>query len=126
MNSLKALCIKSDTQETVHMQIILDLKKIIDFFVHFSFYHAYSYCFLSFFFFKAPRPPPSLSESAKTFLATLDNSSEEELTLHLQDRMQFSKGAVACMVCIFDRLHTTIDELCARVQSAGKIRINFV
>uniref|UniRef100_A0A8C1D7G2 E3 ubiquitin protein ligase n=1 Tax=Cyprinus carpio carpio TaxID=630221 RepID=A0A8C1D7G2_CYPCA len=73
--------------------------------------------FYLFFFFKAPRPPPSLSESAKTFLATLDNSSEEELTLHLQDRMQFSKGAVACMVCIFDRLHTTIDELCTRVQS---------
>uniref|UniRef100_A0A8C2IEI8 E3 ubiquitin protein ligase n=1 Tax=Cyprinus carpio TaxID=7962 RepID=A0A8C2IEI8_CYPCA len=68
-------------------------------------------------FSEPPRPPPSLSESAKTFLATLDNSSEEELTLHLQDRMQFSKGAVACMVCIFDRLHTTIDELCTRVQS---------
>uniref|UniRef100_A0A671PUN7 E3 ubiquitin protein ligase n=1 Tax=Sinocyclocheilus anshuiensis TaxID=1608454 RepID=A0A671PUN7_9TELE len=62
-------------------------------------------------------PPPPLSESAKAFLATLDNSSEEELTLQLQDRMQFSKGAVACMVCIFDRLHTTIDELCTRVQS---------
>lgn len=82
--------------------------------------------FFIFFFFKAPRPPPSLSESAKTFLATLDNSSEEELTLHLQDRMQFSKGAVACMVCIFDRLHTTIDELCTRVQSAGKITIHLV
>uniref|UniRef100_A0A673LIH8 E3 ubiquitin protein ligase n=1 Tax=Sinocyclocheilus rhinocerous TaxID=307959 RepID=A0A673LIH8_9TELE len=65
-----------------------------------------------------PAPPPPLSESAKAFLATLDNSSEEELTLQLQDRMQFSKGAVACMVCIFDRLHTTIDELCTRVQSA--------
>uniref|UniRef100_A0A671NKY8 E3 ubiquitin protein ligase n=1 Tax=Sinocyclocheilus anshuiensis TaxID=1608454 RepID=A0A671NKY8_9TELE len=65
-----------------------------------------------------PAPPPTLSESAKSFLATLDNSSEEELTLQLQDRMQFSKGAVACMVCIFDRLHTTIDELCTRVQSA--------
>jgi len=61
--------------------------------------------------------------SAKAFLATLDNCSEEELTLQLQDRMQFSKGAVACMVCIFDRLHSSIDELCTRVESAGKIKL---
>nr|AAH83485.1 Si:rp71-1c10.1 protein [Danio rerio] len=67
----------------------------------------------------APSPLPPLSESAKAFLAILDNSSEEELTLQLQDRMQFSKGAVACMVCIFDRLHTSIDKLCTRVESAG-------
>ncbi|XP_051968152.1 E3 ubiquitin-protein ligase BRE1B-like [Xyrauchen texanus] len=65
----------------------------------------------------APPPPPPLSENAKAFLSTLDNSSEEELTLQLQDRMQFSKGAVACMVCIFDRLHSSIEELCTRVET---------
>uniref|UniRef100_A0A8B9RIG2 E3 ubiquitin protein ligase n=1 Tax=Astyanax mexicanus TaxID=7994 RepID=A0A8B9RIG2_ASTMX len=81
---------------------------------HFSLYTFHFICFIS-----APPPPPPLSESAKAFLSTLDNSSEEELSLQLQDRMQFSKGAVACMVCIFDRLHSSIEELCTRVQSAG-------
>uniref|UniRef100_A0AAY4ASC2 E3 ubiquitin protein ligase n=1 Tax=Denticeps clupeoides TaxID=299321 RepID=A0AAY4ASC2_9TELE len=52
----------------------------------------------------APPPPAPLSESAKALLATLDHSSEEELSLQLQDRMQFSKKAVACMVRSFDRL----------------------
>lgn len=68
----------------------------------------------------APLPLPPLSESAKVFLSTLDTSSEEELSLQLQDRMQFSKGAVANVVCIFDRLHSTIQDLCLRVQAAGK------
>uniref|UniRef100_A0AAY4ATR5 E3 ubiquitin protein ligase n=1 Tax=Denticeps clupeoides TaxID=299321 RepID=A0AAY4ATR5_9TELE len=66
-----------------------------------------------------PPPPAPLSESAKALLATLDHSSEEELSLQLQDRMQFSKKAVACMVRSFDRLHTEIKELCSRLQSAG-------
>ncbi|TRY91071.1 hypothetical protein DNTS_028524, partial [Danionella cerebrum] len=66
----------------------------------------------------APSPPLPLSESAKAFLAILDNSSEEELTLQLHERMQFSKGAAACIVCIFDRLHTSIEKLCTQVQSA--------
>lgn len=70
--------------------------------------------------FVAPPPPPPLSESAKAFLSILDNSSEEELSLQLQDRMQFSKSAVACIVCIFDRLHSSIDDLCSRIQVAGK------
>ncbi|KAM6951141.1 E3 ubiquitin-protein ligase BRE1B [Aplochiton taeniatus] len=65
-----------------------------------------------------PPPPPPLSASAKTFLVTLDHSGEEEITLQLQDRMLFSKEAVACMVCAFDRLHSCIDGLCAQVQSA--------
>lgn len=54
------------------------------------------------------------------FLATLDHSSEEELALQLQDRMQFSKEAVACLVCVFDRLHTHISSLCRHVQEAGQ------
>ncbi|TSK14732.1 E3 ubiquitin-protein ligase BRE1B [Bagarius yarrelli] len=66
----------------------------------------------------APLPPPPLSESAKAFLSILDNSSEEELSLQLQDRMQFSKSAVACLVCIFDRLHSNIEDLCSRIQAA--------
>uniref|UniRef100_A0AAY4AWG4 E3 ubiquitin protein ligase n=1 Tax=Denticeps clupeoides TaxID=299321 RepID=A0AAY4AWG4_9TELE len=61
------------------------------------------------------------NESAKALLATLDHSSEEELSLQLQDRMQFSKKAVACMVRSFDRLHTEIKELCSRLQSAGNV-----
>lgn len=64
-------------------------------------------------------PPPPLSENAKGFLATLEHSGEEELTLHLQDRMQFSKEAVACLVCAFDRLHNHIDSMCKQVQAAG-------
>lgn len=64
-------------------------------------------------------PPPPLSENAKGFLTTLEHSSEEELTLHLQDRMQFSKEAIACLVCVFDRLHTCIDNMCKQVQAAG-------
>lgn len=64
-------------------------------------------------------PPPPLSENAKGFLATLEHSSEEELTLHLQDRMQFSKEAIARLVCVFDRLHSRIDDMCKQVQAAG-------
>lgn len=69
--------------------------------------------------FVAPPPPPPLSESAKAFLTILDISSEEELSLQLQDRMQFSKSAVACIVCIFDRLHSSIEDLCSHTQAAG-------
>lgn len=64
-------------------------------------------------------PPPPLSENAKGFLTTLEHSSEEELTLHLQDRMQFSKEAIACLVCVFDRLHSRIDNMCKQVEAAG-------
>lgn len=66
------------------------------------------------------RPPPlPLSENAKGFLATLEHSSEEELALHLQDRMQFSKEAVACLVCAFDRLNSHIDKMCKQAQITG-------
>uniref|UniRef100_A0A672H6A3 E3 ubiquitin protein ligase n=1 Tax=Salarias fasciatus TaxID=181472 RepID=A0A672H6A3_SALFA len=50
-------------------------------------------------------------EKAKDFLTTLEQSSEEELTLQLQDRMQFSKGAIGCLVCVFDRLHSRINDI---------------
>uniref|UniRef100_A0A3B3S4G9 E3 ubiquitin protein ligase n=1 Tax=Paramormyrops kingsleyae TaxID=1676925 RepID=A0A3B3S4G9_9TELE len=58
-------------------------------------------------------------DKAKNFLCALGSSSEEEVSLQLQDRMQFSKEAVARMVCAFDRLHQRIESLCARVQAAG-------
>lgn len=67
---------------------------------------------------ESPSPPP-LSENAKGFLATLEHSSEEELTLHLQGRMQFSKEAISCLFCVFDRLHSRIDDMCKQVQTAG-------
>lgn len=67
----------------------------------------------------ASLPAAPLSENAKGFLATLEHSSEEELTLRLQDRMQFSKEAIACLVCVFDRLHSRIDNMCKQVQAAG-------
>ncbi|XP_048842806.1 E3 ubiquitin-protein ligase BRE1B-like [Brienomyrus brachyistius] len=63
-------------------------------------------------------PPAPLSDTAKNFLCALGSSSEEEVSLQLQDRMQFSKEAVARMVCAFDRLHQRIESLCARVQAA--------
>lgn len=64
-------------------------------------------------------PPLPLSENAKGFLATLEHSSEEELALHLQDRMQFSKEAVAYLVCAFDRLHSHIDNMGKHAQTTG-------
>ncbi|XP_068439418.1 E3 ubiquitin-protein ligase BRE1B isoform X2 [Clinocottus analis] len=67
----------------------------------------------------ASLPPAPLSDNAKGFLVTLEHSSEEELTLHLQDRMQFSKEAIACLVCVFDRLHNRIDNMCKQVQAAA-------
>lgn len=70
-------------------------------------------------------PPPPLSENAKGFLATLEQSSEEELSLHLQDRMQFSKEAVAHLVRVFDRLHSRIDDMCKAVQAVGNYRCSF-
>ncbi|XP_017274100.1 E3 ubiquitin-protein ligase BRE1B [Kryptolebias marmoratus] len=66
----------------------------------------------------ASPPSPPLSENAKGFLATLEQSSEEELSLHLQDRMQFSKEAIAHLVRVFDRLHGRIDDMCRAIQAA--------
>lgn len=33
--------------------------------------------------------------------------------------MQFSKEAVACLVCAFDRLHSHIDNMCKQAQTTG-------
>ncbi|XP_054913899.1 E3 ubiquitin-protein ligase BRE1B isoform X3 [Poeciliopsis prolifica] len=64
-------------------------------------------------------PLPPLSENAKGFLATLEQSGEEELSLHLQDRMLFSKDAIGHLVRVFDRLHARIDDMCTAIQAAA-------
>uniref|UniRef100_A0A8C6L530 E3 ubiquitin protein ligase n=1 Tax=Nothobranchius furzeri TaxID=105023 RepID=A0A8C6L530_NOTFU len=66
-------------------------------------------------------PPPPLSENAKGFLTMLEQSSEEELSLHLQDRMLFSKEAIAHLVQVFDRLHSRIDDMCRAVQAYNEL-----
>ncbi|XP_056285330.1 E3 ubiquitin-protein ligase BRE1B [Pseudoliparis swirei] len=67
-----------------------------------------------------PTTDAPLSDTAKGFLATLEHSNEEELALHLQDRMQFSKEAIACLVCVFDRLHSRSDNMCQQVQAGAR------
>uniref|UniRef100_A0A8C9ZAH5 E3 ubiquitin protein ligase n=1 Tax=Sander lucioperca TaxID=283035 RepID=A0A8C9ZAH5_SANLU len=67
------------------------------------------------------QPPPPTGSEELGFLATLEHSSEEELTLNLQDRMQFSKEAIACLVCVFDRLHSHIDNMCKQDDSQSDI-----
>ncbi|XP_078064529.1 E3 ubiquitin-protein ligase BRE1B-like, partial [Mustelus asterias] len=71
---------------------------------------------------KDPTPPPcsageELNEPALSFLATLASSSSEEIELQLQDRMAFSKRAVARIVEVFDKLHRRIDDLCQKINS---------
>lgn len=82
--------------------------------------HAVIKCAL----FADPSPPPPLSENAKGFLTTLEQSGEEELSLHLQDRMLFSKEAIAHLVRVFDRLHSRIDDMCKAIQAAGNHQHN--
>eukprot|EP00061_Rhincodon_typus_P001782 g15768.t1 len=68
-----------------------------------------------------PRPLPlppgdeELNEPALSFLATLASSSSEEIELQLQDRMAFSKKAVARIVEVFDKLHRRIEDLCQKI-----------
>ncbi|XP_053550789.1 E3 ubiquitin-protein ligase BRE1B [Bombina bombina] len=72
----------------------------------------------------SPGPPPapaaspgSLPESSLTFLATLAHSTSEEIELQLQERMEFSKRAVSCVLETSSRLHRRMEELCERLQS---------
>ncbi|XP_043942573.1 E3 ubiquitin-protein ligase BRE1B [Protopterus annectens] len=71
---------------------------------------------------KVPAPSSSsndeLNETAQSFLATLASSSSEEIELHLQERMEFSKKAVSRIVKVFDRLHRRIEDLCQKIQSS--------
>ncbi|XP_063791560.1 E3 ubiquitin-protein ligase BRE1B isoform X2 [Pseudophryne corroboree] len=67
-------------------------------------------------------PPPAVSsvlpESSLNFLATLACSTTEEIELQLQERMEFSKRAVSCVVETSNKLHRRMQELCERIQSA--------
>nr|KAF6442153.1 ring finger protein 40 [Rousettus aegyptiacus] len=63
------------------------------------------------------RPP--LSEPALAFVVALGASSNEEVELQLQDRMEFSKAAVSRVVEASDRLQRRVEELCQRMYSRG-------
>uniref|UniRef100_A0A8C0XP22 E3 ubiquitin protein ligase n=1 Tax=Castor canadensis TaxID=51338 RepID=A0A8C0XP22_CASCN len=63
------------------------------------------------------RPP--LSEPALAFVVALGASSNEEVELQLQGRMEFSKAAVSRVVEASDRLQRRVEELCQRVYSRG-------
>ncbi|XP_028670804.1 E3 ubiquitin-protein ligase BRE1B-like isoform X2 [Erpetoichthys calabaricus] len=63
-------------------------------------------------------PAVELNEPALSFLATLASSSNEEIELQLQERMEFSKRAVSRIVKVFDRLHRRIEALCLKIQMA--------
>ncbi|XP_018094858.1 E3 ubiquitin-protein ligase BRE1B isoform X2 [Xenopus laevis] len=72
----------------------------------------------------APEPPPAphfsagaLPDSSLTFLATLAHSTKEEIELKLQERMEFSKKAVSCVLESSNKLHCRMEELCDRIHS---------
>ncbi|XP_063287020.1 E3 ubiquitin-protein ligase BRE1B isoform X2 [Pelobates fuscus] len=61
--------------------------------------------------------PGDLPESSLNFLATLAFSTTEEIELHLQERMEFSKRAVSCVLETSNRLHRRMEELCEHIHS---------
>ncbi|XP_004918162.1 E3 ubiquitin-protein ligase BRE1B isoform X2 [Xenopus tropicalis] len=70
----------------------------------------------------SPEPPPAppfstgaLPESSLTFLATLAHCTKEEIELKLQERMEFSKKAVSCVLETSNKLHCRTEELCDRI-----------
>ncbi|KAM4689882.1 LOW QUALITY PROTEIN: E3 ubiquitin-protein ligase BRE1B-like, partial [Rhinophrynus dorsalis] len=64
-----------------------------------------------------PVPAGDLPESSLTFLATLALSTAEEIELQLQERMEFSKRAVSCILETSNKLHRRMEELCDRIHS---------
>ncbi|XP_044159016.1 E3 ubiquitin-protein ligase BRE1B isoform X1 [Bufo gargarizans] len=66
----------------------------------------------------APAPPAVLPESSLTFLATLACSTTEEIELQLQERMEFSKRAVSCILETSNKLHGRVQALCERLHTA--------
>ncbi|XP_053326866.1 E3 ubiquitin-protein ligase BRE1B isoform X2 [Spea bombifrons] len=84
---------------------------------------------------EVPQPPPGtdeskasgastaspssggLPESSLSFLATLAFSTTEEIELQLQERMEFSKRAVSCVLETSSRLHRRMEDLCGRIRS---------
>ncbi|KAG8433449.1 hypothetical protein GDO86_017649 [Hymenochirus boettgeri] len=57
----------------------------------------------------------ALPDSSLTFLATLAHSTTEEIELHLQERMEFSKRAVSCIVETSTKLHRRMQDMCDRI-----------
>ncbi|KAK9397627.1 E3 ubiquitin-protein ligase BRE1B [Crotalus adamanteus] len=58
-----------------------------------------------------------LNEPSLSFLATLASSSNEEIELQLQERMEFSKAAVSCIVEASDKIHRRMEELCQKIHA---------
>ncbi|XP_056386997.1 E3 ubiquitin-protein ligase BRE1A isoform X2 [Hyla sarda] len=58
-----------------------------------------------------------MSESSFSFLGTLASSSSEEIESQLQDRVESSRRAVARIVQVYDRLHTRLDQVSAKLNS---------
>ncbi|XP_073402390.1 E3 ubiquitin-protein ligase BRE1B [Dendrobates tinctorius] len=74
-----------------------------------------------------PAAPPTqtspgvLPESSLTFLATLACSTPEEMELQLQDRMEFSKRAVSCVLETSSKLHGRMQKLCECSADADRV-----
>ncbi|XP_039186250.1 E3 ubiquitin-protein ligase BRE1B isoform X3 [Crotalus tigris] len=58
-----------------------------------------------------------LNEPSLSFLATLASSSNEEIELQLQERMEFSKAAVSRIVEASDKIHRCMEELCQKIHA---------
>ncbi|KAM3822903.1 E3 ubiquitin-protein ligase BRE1B isoform 1-T1 [Vipera latastei] len=58
-----------------------------------------------------------LNEPSLSFLATLASSSNEEIELQLQERMEFSKAAVSRIVEASDKIHRRTEELCQKIHA---------
>lgn len=63
----------------------------------------------------------ALNEPSRSFLAALASSSSEEIELHLQEQMEFSKAAVSRVVEVSDKIHRRTEELCQKIHARGKI-----
>ncbi|KAM8962419.1 E3 ubiquitin-protein ligase BRE1B [Pelodytes ibericus] len=61
-----------------------------------------------------------LPESSLNFLATLAFSTTEEIELQLQERMEFSKRAVSCVLETSHRLHRRMEDLCERIHRGAE------
>ncbi|XP_073453113.1 E3 ubiquitin-protein ligase BRE1A [Aquarana catesbeiana] len=64
-----------------------------------------------------------LPDQPLSFLATLASSSSEEIESQLQERVESSRRAVARIVSVYDRLHTRLDQLSSKLDSAEPSQI---
>ncbi|XP_069507737.1 E3 ubiquitin-protein ligase BRE1B isoform X2 [Ambystoma mexicanum] len=61
------------------------------------------------------KPDGGLNDPTRSFLQTLASSSNEEMELQIQDRMEFSKKAVSRIVEASNKLHRRIEDLCQKI-----------